>query len=1103
MKTYAFPCGSAFLLLLGLLFTASPMLAQEFGSIQGTITDSTGAVVVSAAVTAVSAETGTTTAVTTNGSGQYVFPSLRPATYSITVAASGFDKYVQKNVLLQANQSVTQNISLQLGSASETVTVSTEAQQVDTTTGTLSQVIDTRRVNDLPLNGRNAAQLTTLVAGAVLAPNNGSDQGQTKTFPVAVTVSLNGSSADQTSYMLDGGNNIDSYTNVNAPFPFPDALREFSVETANYDAQYGQNAGGIVNIVTKSGTHAFHGDVFEYVRNRVFNARNYFASTVDPLKRNQFGGTLGGPVMIPHLISGQHTFFFVGDQKTILRNQAGGKSSFVPTQANLAGDFSALLNPTSPANPLPGQTIQIVNPFTGKQYANNFIDPSTFDPAAVKFVKDLPSVGGNGLVFYQNPIKQDFNEVVVRGDHDLRQSDHIVARYYLNHFVNAGVLNTSNLLTYSDQANIRVQNALLAETHTFSANLLNNITANYTREVSIRGPLDGAPNAASFGVNIWQPTQKSIQSINVSGFFSMGDNPQATFQRNNYAFSEDLHWVKGNHSFAFGAHGETAKIDINSLFNQPGTFSFNSNTTNYGLASFMLGYLFSFGQGSGQYFNNRNQFYGFYAQDSWRATRKLTLTYGLRYEPFWEWRELKHRTERFSPEAYAAGTVSQVYTNAPKGLLFVGDPGVTEYSGVKPSYTNFMPRVGFAYDVFGTGRTSVRGGFGVFYDTRQPGIMGGSVANSTPFSVAVTLTNPKGTFSNPYAGINNPFPTPNPAPTNLVFPSPVQAFTYDPHGNYQVPVTYAWNTTVEQQFSGATAMRLAYVGSHMSHALTSIELNPATYIPGSSLGTDARRRYLGYSNIVDTDMGASGTYHSLQATVQRRLTHGLEATANYTWSKALNDIPYGSGLTGGSTNQSYVFPIYMPDYKRLDRGPADFDRRSVFTGSYLWTIPKMGEGNMLLRAVANGWQTMGIFQAFTGQPITITAGKDASLTGLNQDRAVYNGTNAYGGTACSASAAHCVNYLSPSAFTVPTVGGFGNVVKGSFRGPGYFDWDASLARSFPLKGESGLQFRAEYFNLLNRTNLLNPTTARSSGGFGSITSANDPRIAQLSLKLAF
>jgi hypothetical protein len=305
----------------------------------------------------------------------------------------------------------------------------------------------------------------TLVAGVVLAPVDNSDQGPTKTFPTAVTDSA---------YMFDGGNNIDEYTNVNQPFPFPDALQEFSVQTSNYTAGYGQNAGGVINIITKSGGNALHGDVFEYLRNRVFNAHNFFSPTVDPLKRNQFGGTVGGPVTIPHLVSGSHTFFFVGYQKTIISNQQGGKSSFLPTPANLAGDFSAELNASNPENPL-GKSVQIINPFTRVAYPNNRIDPGNFDPAAVALTKSLPTVNGNGLVYYQNPVAQSYDEVVVRADHDLRPGDHIFAHYYQDHFTNAGVLNTSNLLTYADFADLRVQSALVSETHTFSSNLLNNL----------------------------------------------------------------------------------------------------------------------------------------------------------------------------------------------------------------------------------------------------------------------------------------------------------------------------------------------------------------------------------------------------------------------------------------------------------------------------------------------------------------------------------------------------------------------------------------------------------------------------------------------------
>ena len=1093
------PSRSYLVLLLFLVLALPNLFGQGFGSIVGTVRDSTGALISSATVTATQTNTGAATVVTVNSSGSFVFPSLPPAEYSISASASGFQKYSQSGIILLANQSETVNIQLQVGTASQVVTVSADAAQVDTTTGTLSAVIDRQSVNDLPLNGRNAAALTTLVAGVVAAPSDGTDKGTAKTFPAAVPISANGSRSDQTNYLLDGGNNLDEYTMANGPFPFPDALQEFSVQTSNYNAEYGQSAGAVVNIVTKSGGSAYHGDLFEYLRNGVFNARNYFATSVDPLKRNQFGGTVGGPVKIPHLIGGQRTFFFFGYQKTIIKDQQGGQSAFVPTQANLRGDFSALNSASDPNNPQ-SKVIKIVDPTTGLAFPNNQIPRSRLDPAALAFSKDLPQSNGNGLVFFQSPLIENFNEYLGRVDHDASSSDHIFAHYYYNDFLLAGTLNTANLLTYKDQAHIRFQSALVGETHTFKSNLVNVLVVNYTREISFRAPESSTIDVGSFGVKMWLPSDKALQQISATGFFSVGDVPTAVFQRNNYTLADDLHWVKGNHNFAFGVHAELAKNDINNLYQQPGVFTFNATTTNYSLASFLLGYLNTFIQGNGQYFGNRDKFLGYYAQDNWKASTRLTLTYGIRYEPFYPYSEVAHRLEQFNPNAYAAGKKSIVYVNAPAGLFFPGDPGMPE-NGVNGVFTNVMPRIGFNWDVYGTGKTILRGGGGTFYDTRQPGILNTPASDVTPFSVSVTLNQPKGPFSDPYAGITNPFPAPSPPPKDTAFPSPVTAYTFNP--SFHVPVTYDWNLTVEQQLNNNLISRVSYVASHSTHLFSSVELNPATYIAGSKLGTDARRRYPGYSNIVESNMGGNGSYHSLQVSLQQRLSHGLNFLANYTFSKALDNLPYASNNSFAQPGQSYVLPVYKPGYKALDIGRSDFDFRHEFSASYLWTLPQLRSGPRAFQALLNGWGTTGIFQANSGGPLTITAGSDRSGTGILKDRAqIVSGQQPHGTGACNTNLS-CVNWIRPSAFTLPAVGAFGNVPKGSLSAPGYFDWDTAILRDFLLTERYRFQFRAEYFNLLNRTNLGSPVNSVSSGGFGSIKSANDPRIAQLSLKFLF
>lgn len=1092
-----------------LLFFAPASFGQGMATLSGKVADTQGALIPSAVVTATQANTGTKTVVNSNASGQYVFPSLPPASYSISVVAPAFKTFSQVGILLQADQSVTVDVTLQPGQTSETVIVSANTAQVDTTTATLSSVIGQRNVEDLPLNGRNAALLTEEVPGVIQGPVDNNDQGPQKAFPAALTVSVNGARSADTNYMFDGGNNIDELYSLNLPFPFPDALQEFSIQTNNYDAEYGQNAGGVVNIISKSGGEAFHGDLFEFVRNGVFNASNFFSSTVDPLKRNQFGGTLGGPVEIPRLGRISHSFFFVGYQKTILHDKQGGVGSFIATQANLNGDFSALENASDPDNPL-RKVVQINNPFTGQPYAGDQIDPSTFNPAAVAITKALPSVTGNGAIFYQNPLIQTYNEILVRGDQDLGSADHVVLHFYRNSFHQAGVYDSANLLTYSDQSTIPVLSALASERHTFSPNLLNSLVVNYSREVSTRGPISGVPSLTDFGVNIPQPPVNALAGFSVSGFFSFGSNAQATFSRNNYTLSDDVNWVKGRHSMSFGVHAELSKADINSNFNNSGTVSFNANGSNYALASFLLGYIFTFNQGNGQYLNDRDQFYGFYGQDSWRATNKLTLNYGVRYEPYKPWAEIHHKLMEFDPAAYAAGRVSTVYPLAPPGLLFPGDAGVPE-QGANPNYKNVMPRVGFAYDARGDGKLSIRGGAGFFYDTRQAALFNQTPSEVTPFSTSVTLTNPQGNLSNPYEGLTDPFIGPPQPPSSYVFPLPLQVDSYNPSGVFPVQLTYDYNLTLQQQLSSSTTMTIAYAGSHSSHMFYNDDYNPSTYIPGSKLGTNARRIYQGYSDIDIVNMGANGSYNSLQASIQHHVSNGQSVALNYTWSKSMDTLPYlaDNWLPSSGPGAPYAIPIYAPDYKQLDIGPSDFDRTNVFSGYYVLQTPKLARSNRFVRTIVNNWATTGIIQAQSGQPITVTAGSDISKTALQSDRAVWNGQRPYGSGACSGSKVPCKDYLNPANFSLPAAGTFGNVVKGSFRGPGYFDWDASLSRSFPFLESKAFEFKVEYFNVINRDNLNNPNTTLQAGGFGAISSKAatesqiSPRVAQFSAKIVF
>ena len=1084
---------------------------QGLSTINGIVTDPTGAIVPNATINVVEVDTGLSRSTVTNTEGVYNLSSLRPTTYMLTVDAAGFRQTKQSGILLQANASVTINVKLEVGEATQTVNVEASAKQVDTSTATVTQVVDSTRIVELPLNGRNPAQLTTLVAGSVIAPSDQANEGVTKTFPMAITVSTNGGRSNQVSFFLDGAPNIDFLSNVNLPFPMPDALQEFSVQTSNYSAEYGQNSGAVVNIVTKAGTNSFHGDAFEYIRNGYFNARNFFSPSVDPLKRNQFGASLGGPVIHDKF------FFFFGYEGTRISDVTGGLSAYVPTPTDLTGDFSALLTANNPNNPL-GRAVTVKDPTTGQPFPNNQIPVSRFDPASLGTLNWLPSAGGNGHVIYSEPFAENLNEYTVRGDYNLSSKDRLMVRYFNDGFNQPAQLVSHNLLTYSDYANYLSQNSAIQETHIFNPSLLNELTFAVERETDRRGPPENTPTVAQFGVSITQDSTPAIEGITVSNFFTTGSFPRGQFPRVGFTWSDTLRYQIGRHSISFGGSFERDRLDELAVTNSNGVFTFAGNITGAAITDFMLGRLQTFTQGNGYIEANRYSLPSLFVQDSFKVNSRLTLNGGLRWEPALPMHSLYEEAAAFSPQRYYAGLSSTIYPNSPAGEIFPGDPDTASQScPCVPSdarardWFNFGPRVGFAYDPSGDGKTSIRGGAAVFYNSRATGFSNAREQQSTPFSLNVILTQPVGPYSNPYAGgVADPFPAALPPAKNIAFPPPTTVYDDNPSQKRLSPIIYNGNLTIERQLPADTLVRAAYVFTRSTYLGVAEQLNPYVYVPGTT--SDQKRVYPnGLAAINLASASANSWYHSLQLTVQKRLSHGFTILGNYTWSKSLDDVPNNSDVVNPVNGSTYAMPPYINGFQAFEYGPSEFDYEQHFSGSYVWNLPGPHSGSALLRNIAGGWELTGIITAQSGGPITVLAGLDRSLTGIGLDRGVLMGQQPYSSGPC-ANTAPCVDFLNPAAFTLPAYGSFGSIGKGSLRGPGIFDWDMEVVKTFTIRERVMVQLRAEYFNVFNHVNFANPALSVNGAGFGTITSTGssataastaDPRIAQLAAKIIF
>ena len=1195
----------ASLLLFSFSMFTSVSFAQGQGSIVGTVTDPSGAVLSNAKITVIETGTGSSRTTTTDSQGYYVVPSVRPAQYAISVESSGF-RTEKQEVTVLADQALTVNVHLQLGAPTEVVEVTGNDLQVDTTTSTVKQVIEEKRIAELPLNGRNAATLALLVPGVVNAPNGGADQGSQKTFPGGVTYSANGTRQDTISYNLDGGNYIDEYTNVNQPFPFPDALQEFSVQTANYSAEFGQNAGAVVNVITKSGSNGFHGDAFEYVRNPVFNAQNYFAKpgTPERVKRNQYGGTIGGPIMRDKM------YFFAGYQRTAFRNLLLGSSSVVGqtdiTNFLAKGPFGT----PGTIDPAVAKMIGVIPGCNVAGCAAFNASAGQVDPGAKFSLSGGIPAGSNPSAAFTKPDIENFDSGIGKLDYVLREQDKLTLRYEYDKFTKAGVFDPRFLVKYDDAtAPITSQSALIHETHTFSPTFLNDARISYSREISKRGPDPAAVDATAFGVSLpFEPAPSAIQAIAVQNGFSFGTNPTGLFIRQNYGFADDLSWVRGKHDLRFGGSIERSHVDLVNQFNQPGLFSFATSdnylfggTTFPTYSLFLAGVLsdrsasnFALQQGAGEYKQNRNTFAGLYFQDNFHVSRRLTLNLGLRYEPVLPWSDKGNRWAQVNLTAMAAGITSKVYPNAPPGIFFSGQNGVPSDAGMpdnalRASLTNVEPRLGFAYDLTGDGKTSVRGGAGMFYDSRVMGMLSNRFVDEWPFSPqyilstasgsAPTASSAPGSFSDPLctqAGTkttfncngqqasNYPkFPSPFPAPTNFAYIPPFNeiAVSYDPTGNYRVPVVYAFNLSAERQLPLNAVGKVAYVGSLSRHILETQYLNysvPAGISgcagsagsPGKAgtgianctvfLGSGGKFKTNTFGSTVQADVNdINSNYHSLQLSLEKRNFHGATFLLNYTYSKSLDDLPFGEGVSGFDTGYS-ALPFNDPNRHTFDYGPSAFDHRHVFVASYVWQTPSFKNSGALMHHLLGDYELSGIISASSGRPITVLQGSEISSTGIGLDRGTFctgsgpagdpcvAGSSPYSSTSCG-TASQCVSWLNPSAFEPLKVNGANNTVifgtpgrirKNGFRLPGASNWDVQLSKYFSVTERLKLQLRGEYFNVLNHPNFAPESTSSgtvngtdhissfdslSSGTFGTFRSgqAADPRIAQLAAKIIF
>jgi hypothetical protein len=1132
-----------------LLAIGSACWAQQ-ASITGSVHDVTGAIIPNAAVTITSDQQGFSRDVTSNATGDYLVPGLPAGTYNITVKAPGFQQFVVKGLILRVSDKARADASLTVGQSSTEVTVAgADVAQVQTESAELSGTITTKQIGQLVLNGRNFTQLVTLIPG--VSNQTGQDEGTVGVYG-SVQFSVNGGRTEYNNWELDGGDNMDNGSNTTLnSYPNVDAIAEVKVLTSNYGAQYGRNGSATIETITKSGTRDFHGDVFEFLRNDDFNARNFFQPTRPIYKKHDFGYTIGGPAFIPKLYntSRQKTFFFFSEEwrKELVPGQTFNQP--VPSNEERGGNFS---------DACPGTSCP-VDPTSGQPFPGNIVPVSPQAQALLPLIPAPNSGSGANSFFNAAPAQQtNFREELVRVDENITDKERFFFRFIHDSW---NTVTPTPLWSAQDGSFPTVQTSFVGPgvsmvanlTSTISPALLNEFVFSYTTDHITLGAIGPVQRPSSFNMpgifdNGFRGLLPNVSITNTAEYGGGFNAPTGYFPWTNsnptFSYKDNLTKIIGSHNLLFGvAFIAAQKNEENSNFQDAqGTLTFNGGnsaiSTGNGFADFLVGRISSFDQTNQllKYYN-RYKIVEPYIQDDWHVTKKLTLNLGLRVSLFGTYREKYKQAFAWRPSAYSPAAISldpssNVVGNQFTGLVQCGATGVP--AGCLSGHLfNPAPRIGFAYDPVGDGKTSIRGGYGVFFEHTN-----GNESNTESLEGSAPLVQNSSVFNIPsYTGISSGGVAPS-GPLN-VFSLPTKAIW---------PYIQQWNFSVQRELPSHTLVTAAYAGSKGTHLTDQRDINqlyptPASqnpYLPGQVIDTandcstsvvngqpvsgqalanlnvacgadpNTYRPYQGFGNITLLENQANSIYNALQVSARRTVGH-LSLSLAYTWSHSIDDF---SDRSDGTFVNSYDLAA--------NRASSNFDQRHLLNISYVYDLPFFSKPG-ILHTLIGGWQWSGLVTYQTGTPFTVVNGTIGDNAGVGNSL----GSGSYADVVSSpntgvpntqAAGAGPLLY-NPAAFAEPTGLTFGDSGRNALTNPARTNFDMGLFKHFPIRSEThSIEFRAEAFNVFNHTQwqALNSGDSSSSsytaacdglcadnGTFLRPTAAHNPRILQLGLKFLF